>query len=99
MKPSSIPALVDALAAEVKARKAEPSRAEPSRAELSCSQEDPSAKHGLNRPYISLREVGRKQLALSVMFRLAYGLDLTLEERAGRIERRYGRHKPDWSFG
>jgi len=33
------------------------------------------------------------------MFRLAYGLDLTLEERAGRIERRYGRHKPDWSFG
>jgi len=89
MKPSSIPALVDALTAEVKARNAE----------LSCSQEDPSAKPGLNRPYISLREVGRKQLALSVMFRLAYGLDLTLEERAGRIERRYGRHKPDKSIG
>ncbi|WP_335338541.1 helix-turn-helix domain-containing protein [Roseateles depolymerans] len=61
MKPSSIPALVDALAAEVKAR----------RAELSCTQEDPSAKSGLNRPYISLREVGRKQLTLSVIFRLA----------------------------
>ncbi|MGM9481821.1 helix-turn-helix transcriptional regulator [Roseateles sp. NT4] len=85
MKPSSIPGLVDALAAEIKAR----------RAELSSTQEDLSDKSGLDRPYISLMEVGRKQPTLSVLFRLAYGLDLTLEELAGRVQRRYGRHTPD----
>lgn len=85
MKPSSIPALVDALAAEVKER----------RAELEITQEDLAHKSGLDRPYVSLMEVGRKQPTLSVLFRLAYGLDLTLEELAGRIERRYGRHTPD----
>jgi len=85
MKPSSIPGLVDALAAEIKAR----------RAELGSTQEDLAGRSGLDRPYVSLIEVGQKQPTLSVLFRLAYGLDLTLAELASRIERRYGRHTPD----
>lgn len=85
MKPSSIPGLVDALAAEIKAR----------RAELGSTQEDLAGRSGLDRPYVSLIEVGQKQPTLSVLFRLAYGLDLTLAELASRVERRYGRHAPD----
>lgn len=85
MKPSSIPGLVDALAAEIKAR----------RAELGSTQEDLAGKSGLDRPYVSLIEVGQKQPTLSVLFRLAYGLDLSLAELANRIERRYGRQTPD----
>jgi DNA-binding XRE family transcriptional regulator len=85
MKPSSIPALVDALAAEVKTR----------RAEIQFTQEDLAAKSGLDRPYVSLIEVGLKQPTLSVLYRLAYGLDLSLSQFAARIEKRYGRHTPD----
>lgn len=85
MKPSSLPALVEALAVEIKAR----------RAELGITQEDLADKSGLDRGYVSLIEVGQKQPTLSVLFRLAYGLDLTFSELAARVERRYGRHTPD----
>lgn len=85
MKPSSFPGLVEALGVEVKAR----------RDELELTQEDLAVRCGLDRPYISLMEVGRKQPTLSVMFRLACGLDLSLSELAGRIERRYGRRTID----
>lgn len=85
MKPSSIPALIDALASEVRNR----------RAELEITQEELAHKSGLDRPYVSLMEVGRKQPTLSVLLRLAYGLDLSLAELAERVEQRYGRHTPD----
>jgi transcriptional regulator with XRE-family HTH domain len=79
MRPSRNPELIDALATEIKAR----------RLELEYSQEDLAGHCELDRPYISLLEVGRKQPTLSVLHRIAGGLDLTFEEFARRIERRY----------
>lgn len=80
MKASRIPALVEALGKEVAER----------RLELGFTQQDLARFSGLDRPYISLLEVGRKQPTLSVLFLLALGLGLTLEELAGRVERRSG---------
>ena len=79
MRPSGNPELINALSLEIKAR----------RQELGYSQEDLAGHCELDRPYISLLEVGRKQPTLSVLHRLALGLDLTLEELSRRIERRY----------
>jgi len=79
MRPSGNPELINALALEIKAR----------RQELGYSQEDLAGHCELDRPYISLLEVGRKQPTLSVLHRLALGLNLTLEELSRRIERRY----------
>ena len=81
MRPSRNPELIDALAVEIKTR----------RLELSYSQEDLAGHADLDRPYISLIEVGRKQPTLSVLFRLAGALDLSFEEFAGRVERRYAK--------
>lgn len=79
MRPSGNPELINALALEIKAR----------RLELGYSQEDLAGHCELDRPYISLLEVGRKQPTLSVLYRIALGLDLTLEEFSRRIEHRY----------
>lgn len=80
-KASRIPALVEALGQEIKAR----------RLELGLTQEDLATDIGIDRPFVSLMEVGRKQPSLSVLFRVALGLDLTLADLAGRVERRYSR--------
>ena len=79
MRPSRNSDLIDALAVEIKAR----------RIELGYTQEDLAGHCDLDRPYISLIEVGRKQPSLSVLFRIAIGLQFTLEELSARIERRY----------
>jgi transcriptional regulator with XRE-family HTH domain len=79
MRPSKIPELIHALGLEIKAR----------RQELGYSQEDLAGHCELDRPYISLVEVGQKQPTISVLYRLAVGLELSLEEFAGRVERRY----------
>lgn len=79
MRPSRNQELIDALATEIKAR----------RVELEYSQEDLAGHCELDRPYISLLEVGRKQPTVSVLYRIAGGLDLSFEEFARRIERRY----------
>ena len=79
MRPSRNQELIDALAIEIKAR----------RIELEFSQEELAGRCDLDRPYISLIEVGRKQPTISVLYRLAGALDLTLEAFAGRVERRY----------
>jgi transcriptional regulator with XRE-family HTH domain len=81
MRPSRNQPLVDALAVEVKAR----------RAELGYTQEDLAGRCELDRPFISLIEVGRKQPTISVLYALARGLDLSLAEFADRIERRHKR--------
>lgn len=81
MRPSRDQELIDALATEIKAR----------RVELEYSQEDLAGHCELDRPYISLLEVGKKQPSISVLFRIAGGLGLSLEELSGRIERRYSR--------
>lgn len=79
MRPSRNQPLIDALAIEIKAR----------RLELNYSQEDLAGLCDLDRPFISLIEVGKKQPTISVLMRLATALDLTLEAFAGRVERRY----------
>jgi transcriptional regulator with XRE-family HTH domain len=81
MRPSRNQPLVDALAVEVKAR----------RAELGYTQEDLAGRCELDRPFISLIEVGRKQPTVSVLYALARGLGLSFGEFADRIERRHKR--------
>lgn len=79
MRPSRNQELVNALAAEIKAR----------RNELEFSQEELAGRMDVDRPYLSLIEVGKKQPTISVLFRLATALDLSFEEFARRIEVRY----------
>lgn len=79
MRPSSNALLVQALALEVKAR----------RTQLGLTQEDLAGRAELDRPYISMIEVARKQPTLSVLNRLALALDLSLGVFMGRVERRY----------
>ncbi len=81
MRPSKNPELIEALALEVKVR----------RDELGLSQEDLAGKMQMDRPYISMIEVARKQPTLSVLFRLAQGLDLSLSVLMDRVEKRYAR--------
>jgi transcriptional regulator with XRE-family HTH domain len=78
MRPSRNQSLVDALAIEVKAR----------RAELRYTQEDLAGRCELDRPYISLIEVGRKQPTISVLYSLSRGLGLSFGDFADRIDRR-----------
>lgn len=79
MKPSTNPRLLKALAAEIKTR----------RRELSLSQEDLAGRCELDRPYLSLIEVARKQPSLSVLWKIATGLEWRLSDLALRVERRY----------
>lgn len=84
MRDSTLPLLIHALALEIKVR----------RKELGLSQEDLAGRMQIDRPYISLIEVGRKQPTLSVLFRIAMGLDLSLAELMARVESRYAQ-QPD----
>jgi transcriptional regulator with XRE-family HTH domain len=79
MRPSKNQALINALATEIKLR----------RRELGFSQEDLAGHCQLDRPYISLIEVGRKQPTLSVLLRLAEGLQFSLADFMGLVEKRY----------
>ena len=79
MRKSTNPELMTALAVEIKVR----------RLQLGLTQEDLAGRCELDRPYISLIEVGRKQPTLSVLFKLATGLDLSLGLFMRRVERRY----------
>jgi transcriptional regulator with XRE-family HTH domain len=81
MRPSKNVKLMEALALEVKLR----------RQQLDLTQEDLAGRCDLDRPYISLIEVARKQPTLSVLLRLADGLDLSLSALLGRVQRRYQR--------
>ncbi len=79
MRPSKNQLLINALATEIKLR----------RRELGMSQEDLAGGCQLDRPYISLIEVGRKQPTLSVLLRLAEGLQYSLAEFMGLVQQRY----------
>lgn len=59
------------------------------RQELGYSQEDLAGHCELDRPYISLIEVGKKQPTISVLYKLAVALNLTFDEFARGIDRRY----------
>jgi transcriptional regulator with XRE-family HTH domain len=79
MRPSRNQPLIAALGVEVKVR----------RLEIGLSQEDVAGRCDLDRPYITMIESGRKQPTISVMYRLALALDLTLAELSARVEARY----------
>lgn len=79
MRPSKNQPLISALATEIKLR----------RREWGFSQEDLAGHCQLDRPYISLIEVGRKQPTLSVLLRLAEGLQSPLADFMGRVQQRY----------
>ena len=79
MRPSKNQTLINALATEIKLR----------RRELGFSQEDLAGHCQLDRPYISLIEVGRKQPTLSVLLRLADGLKLSLPQFMALVQERY----------
>jgi transcriptional regulator with XRE-family HTH domain len=59
------------------------------RDQLGLSQEDLAGRAQLDRPYISLIEVARKQPTLSVLYKLAQGLDCTFAHFIERVEKRY----------
>lgn len=80
MRPSKNVQLMQALAIEIKVR----------REQLGYTQEDLAGKCELDRPYISLIEVGKKQPTISVLLRIAHGLGLSLGVFMGRVEKRYG---------
>ena len=79
MRPSKNEPLMRALAIEIKAR----------RLALEMSQEDLAGKCDLDRPYISLIEVARKQPTISVLLKLAEGLGYGLPEMMERVMSRY----------
>lgn len=79
MRPSKNQLLINALATEIKLR----------RQALGYSQEDLAGHCQLDRPYISLIEVGRKQPTLSVLLRLADGLQYSLSEFMSLVQARY----------
>jgi transcriptional regulator with XRE-family HTH domain len=79
MRPSKNVQLMQALAIEIKVR----------REQLGFTQEDLAGRAELDRPYISLIEVGKKQPTLSVLLRIAQGLDLSLGVFMRRVEQRY----------
>ncbi|WP_227468481.1 MULTISPECIES: helix-turn-helix domain-containing protein [Delftia] len=70
---------MEALALELKVR----------RRELGLTQEDLAGRCNLDRPYISLIEVARKQPTLSVLYRLSEALELPLSCFMGRVQARY----------
>ncbi|MCE4538529.1 helix-turn-helix transcriptional regulator [Pelomonas sp. P7] len=79
MRPSRNQKLIEALAVEIKAR----------RQELALTQEDLAGRCDLDRPFISLIEVGKKQPTISVLYRLASALELSFADFVGRVESRY----------
>lgn len=84
MRPSTNLHLMEALAAEIKAR----------RLTLELSQEDLAGRCEIDRPYISLIEVARKQPSLSVLWRIANGLDWRLSDLVPQVEERYTLEEP-----
>ena len=79
MRPSRNAHLIEALAATIKAR----------RNELGLTQEELAGAIDLDRPYITLMEAARKQPTLSVLWRIADGLELTAGELMTRVDERY----------
>ena len=78
MRPSKNVELMKALAVEIKAR----------RGELDLTQEALAMTIDIDRPYVTLIEGARKQPTLSVIWRLASGLELRPEEFVRRVDAR-----------
>jgi len=76
MRPSRNTLLIKAFSAVLRAR----------RLELGMTQEDLAGTTELDRPYITLMEAGTKQPSLSVLWKLAVGLQMTAGELADRVD-------------
>jgi transcriptional regulator with XRE-family HTH domain len=76
MRPSRNLPLIQAFSAVLKAR----------RLQLGLTQEDLAGLIELDRPYITMLEAGRKQPTLSVLWRIAAGLDLSAGDLATRVD-------------
>ena len=81
MRPSRDPDLISAFAAAIKAR----------RLELGLTQEDLAGRIEIDRPFITLMEAATKQPSISVLWRLAGGLELTASELAALVDQRLAR--------
>lgn len=79
MRPSRNQPLIEALGEEVRRR----------RRELELTQEDLAGRCEIDRPFISLIEVGKKQPTISVLYRVSSALELEFAEFCLRIDRRY----------
>ena len=77
MRPSRNLPLIQAFSAVLKAR----------RLQLGMTQEDLAGTIELDRPYITMLEAGRKQPTLSVLWRIAAGLELSAGELATRVDK------------
>lgn len=84
MRPSRDPDLISAFAAAIKAR----------RLELGLTQEDLAGRIEIDRPFITLMESATKQPSISVLWRLASGLELTVSELAALVDQRLPRRRP-----
>lgn len=82
MRPSRNQLLIEALGLEIKAR----------RLELGYTQEDLASRSEVDRPFVSLIEVGRKQPSVSVLYALCQALDYSFGDFAERIDKRYRKH-------
>ena len=78
MRLSRNPLLIQALSAVIKAR----------RLELNLTQEALAGQVDLDRPYITLMEAAKKQPTVSVLWRLAAGLQMTVAELATAVDER-----------
>lgn len=72
-------ALMKAFAAELKAR----------RGALGISQEELAHRCSVNRTYVAKLELAQNQPTLSVMLKIAIGLELDLTELTGEMLKRY----------
>lgn len=84
MRPSRNDLLIRAFSASIKAR----------RLELQLTQEDLAGRIEIDRPYITLIEAGAKQPTISVLWRLAGGLELSVSELALAVDQRLQRLLP-----
>jgi transcriptional regulator with XRE-family HTH domain len=81
MRASRNSLLIQALATTIKAR----------RLELKLTQEALADLVDLDRPFITLIEAGKKQPTVSVLWRLAGGLQLTVSELTASVDERLAR--------
>ena len=81
MRLSRNPLLIQALSAVIKTR----------RLELNLTQEALAGRIDLDRPYITLMEAARKQPTVSVLWRLASGLQMTVAELVTAVDERLAR--------
>jgi transcriptional regulator with XRE-family HTH domain len=83
MRTAQDQALMKALAAEIKAR----------RAALQISQEELAARAEVNRTYVGKIELAMNQPTLVVLLRIAQGLQVDLSEMITAVLRRYAKEQ------